>query len=63
MANCMMKWSIVEKYLSKLLDIANSTKKELVMIFLLRHLEARKLICSGRKYVSVNPRIKLKIMK
>ena len=32
------------KYLSKLLDIANLTKKELVMIFLLRHLEARKLI-------------------
>ena len=39
MANCMMKWSIVEKYLSNLLDIANLTRKELVMIFLLRHLE------------------------
>ena len=30
---------------SKLLDIANLTKKELVMMFLFRHLVARKLIC------------------
>ena len=30
---------------SKLLDIANLTKKELVMMYLLRHLVARKLIC------------------